>query len=133
MTPDRRTFLTTAGLAAIAAGTGLGTAACAGPPTPAQAAGTTLAATDVPEGGGVILDDGPWVVTQPAAGQFRAFSKTCTHQGCPVAAIEGADIVCPCHGARYSIQDGSVRQGPASKPLRAATVTVDGGRLHITG
>src|SRR5690349_15478085 len=44
-----------------------------------------LQTTDVPVGGGVIVDERNVVVTQPTAGQFKAFTAICTHQGCTVA------------------------------------------------
>ena len=39
----------------------------------ASGSGGELAAADVPEGGGVILEDSETVVTQPSAGEFKAF------------------------------------------------------------
>ena len=47
--------------------------------------GTVLAtAADIPEGGGTVFGDEEIVVTQPEAGDFKAFSAICTHQGCTV-------------------------------------------------
>ena len=57
-------------------------------------------------------------MTQPTEGDFKAFSAVCTHQGCVVAKIEGEDIECTCHGSKFSIEDGSVVTGPATKPSR---------------
>ena len=85
-----------------------------------------VATADVPEGGGIILDDAEVVVTQPVAGEFVAFSSICTHQGCPVSDIAGGTINCSCHGSQYSVEDGSVVTGPASAPLPPVEVTVDG-------
>ena len=47
--------------------------------------GPSVATSKVPVGGGVILQDADYVVTQPSKGKYKAFSKICTHQGCPVA------------------------------------------------
>ncbi len=94
---------------------------------------TTIAASDIPVGGGKILGDAKYVVTQPTAGVYKAFNKSCTHQGCPVSSIMGSEIVCKCHGARFSLADGSVTNGPATRPLATATVTVEGDKLKITG
>lgn len=85
-----------------------------------------VATADVPEGGGVILDDAEVVVTQPVAGEFVAFSSICTHQGCPVTEVANGTINCPCHGSQFSVEDGSVVGGPAPAPLPAVEVTVDG-------
>jgi Rieske Fe-S protein len=87
-----------------------------------------LAATaDVPVGGGVI--GGGVVVTQPTEGEFRGFSSTCTHQGCTVASVADGVISCPCHGSRFSAEDGSVENGPATAPLPEVTVSVEGGNV----
>ena len=136
MTTDRRTFLTSAGLTAVAVGTAAATAGCSATTSPgAPPAGNALSipADSIPVGGGKILANASFVVTQPTAGEFKAFTKMCTHQGCPVSAIEGAEIVCHCHGARFSIADGSVLNGPATKPLKAAKAVVQGADVLVSG
>lgn len=98
-----------------------------------QPEGPSVAKADVPEGGGVVLSEGgDFVVTQPEAGQFKAFSSICTHQGCPVAEVTDGQILCPCHGSAFSAADGSVLQGPAEAPLEAATVAESGDQLVIS-
>ncbi|KRF11622.1 hypothetical protein ASG90_18085 [Nocardioides sp. Soil797] len=82
-----------------------------------------VAAADVPEGSGVILDD--VVVTQPTKGEFKAFSATCTHMQCKVSEID-TSIHCACHGSQFSIADGSVEAGPASDPLPEESVKLAG-------
>ena len=101
-------------------------------PPPTRPAGRLIAKVDdVPVGGGIVLTSEVVVVTQPASGQFGAFSARCTHQGCVVADVEAGDIVCGCHGSRFSIQDGSVHRGPAQSPLARRTVNVDGGNIYL--
>ena len=85
----------------------------------------------MPVGGGVILQDADYVITQPKAGEFKAFSKICTHQQCAVTSVEGGTINCPCHGSKYSIEDGSVVNPPAPAPLEEAEVTVSGGQVVV--
>jgi Rieske Fe-S protein len=93
-------------------------------------AGTALVATaKVPVGGGVILGGPRIVVTQPAQGTFKAFSAVCTHQSCTVGMVKDNVISCPCHGSAYSATDGSVKNGPATRALRAIPITVDGGQV----
>ncbi|MFI2239326.1 Rieske (2Fe-2S) protein [Streptomyces chrestomyceticus] len=96
------------------------------------AAGDTLARTsDIPEGGGKVFKDRKVVVTQPAKGEFKAFSAVCRHQGCLVNEVADGTINCPCHGSRYAIADGSVRNGPATQGLVAAKVSVEGGSIKL--
>jgi len=104
-------------------------------PTPSPAeepSGPSVARSEVPVGGGVILEDADYVITQPTAGEFKAFSKICTHMQCPVGSVEGGTINCPCHGSKYSIKDGSVVNPPAPDPLKEAEVTVSGDRVVVT-
>lgn len=94
--------------------------------------GTALAKTsDIPEGGGTIFKDKGVVVTQPTAGQFKAFSSKCTHQGCAVGSVADGVIVCPCHNSHFSVEDGSVKKGPATQPLPAAQITVSGDSITL--
>jgi Rieske Fe-S protein len=71
------------------------------------------------------------VVTQPSAGKFKAFSATCTHQGCPVAGVDGGTINCTCHGSKFSIEDGSVTKGPATKALVEQDISVEGDSITL--
>ena len=111
-----------------------GPAASDEPPAAGSAApaGERLAATSaIPVGGGMVFADQEIVVTQPTKGTFKAFSATCTHQGCTVNKVAGGTINCPCHGSKFAITDGSVVQGPAKRPLEARQVTASGGDLTL--
>jgi Rieske Fe-S protein len=150
--PVRRTVLAGIGAAGVVAalagcGGGSGDSGGAGaqPPagatTPAAAdtgsagggdSSDTIKTSDIPVGGGKIFDTQNVVVTQPTAGQFKAFSATCTHQGCQVASVQSGTIHCPCHGSQYSIVDGSVKVGPSTKPLPAKQATVSGDQITVT-
>jgi nitrite reductase/ring-hydroxylating ferredoxin subunit len=102
------------------------------PSAGASSSGTTLgAAADVPVGGGTVFPDAKIVVTQPTEGQFKGFSAICTHQGCPVKSVEDGTINCPCHGSKFSIEDGSPQAGPATKPLGEVGVDVKGGEIAV--
>jgi Rieske Fe-S protein len=91
---------------------------------------TALAKTsDIPVGGGKIIADQKIVITQPAAGEIKAFTAVCTHQGCTVGTVENGLIKCPCHGSMFKIADGSVAGGPAPAPLAAIPVTVTNGDI----
>lgn len=145
---SRRTVIMNAGLAAAAiAGlsscTNYGSAPVTEPSAAATSGGATggasngagngltATAADIPIGGGKIFPDAQTVITQPEAGEFKAFSSICTHQACPVATVTDT-INCECHGSKYSITDGSVLTPPAPQPLPAKTIKVDGDTLTVT-
>lgn len=148
---ERRTVLQATGLLAVGglvAACGSGTAGASASSTPAASTPSTgstappgsasgaagvAAVSDVPVGGGIILSDEAIVLTQPTAGDIKAFSAICTHQGCQVSSVENNEIHCPCHGSIFSAKDGTVIQGPATQPLTAAGVAVDGGRVVLNG
>jgi Rieske Fe-S protein len=98
----------------------------------ASTSGGEIKTSDIPVGSGKIYEDEKVVVTQPTAGEFKAFSAICTHQGCAVTKIADGTIDCPCHGSKFSIEDGAVEDGPAPKPLPEKTVTVTGDTLTVT-
>ena len=74
----------------------------------------------------MILTDQKLVVTQPAEGEFKAFTAVCTHQQSALDAVGDDGIACPLHGSRFSITDGSATRGPATEPLAEVAVTVEG-------
>ncbi len=116
------------GGAATAGGDASPAVASAGAPAgSAPAASPPLTSTsDVPDGGGKIIDGPNIVITQPQAGSFKAFTAVCTHQGCIVSTVSGGTINCPCHGSKFSIKDGSVVNGPATRPLAPIAIKVEG-------
>ena len=98
----------------------------------ARPKGTVLgAASDIPVGGGAIYAAAKVVVTQPASGQYRAFSAVCTHVGCLVNKVANGTIGCPCHGSQFKVTNGAVVAGPAPSPLPAKRVTIVDGRIIL--
>ncbi len=77
-----------------------------------------------------IFPDAQTVITQPKAGEFKAFTAVCTHQQCIVATVTDT-INCNCHGSKFSITDGSVVNPPAPAPLAAKKVTVKGDTVSV--
>jgi Rieske Fe-S protein len=98
----------------------------------AKAAGTVLgAASEIPVGGGTIYKAAKVVVTQPARGQYKAFSAVCTHVGCIMSEVANGTIDCPCHGGQYKITDGAVVAGPPPSPLPARPVKIVNGQVVL--
>jgi thiosulfate dehydrogenase (quinone) large subunit len=92
-----------------------------------------VAVSDLPPGRALRFTDGnggPAWLLHEANGDFRAFSAVCTHAGCTVGLASG-QFVCPCHGGRYSVQDGAVLGGPPPSPLRALNVRVIHGKGRL--
>jgi len=112
--------------------TGSSSSTDAGSETPGDAGAGALAATsDIPLGGCAVFAEQKCVVTQPSKGDFKAFTSVCTHQGCTVSAATDGVIPCTCHGSQFSIEDGSVIQGPATAPLAEVAITVDGDSIVL--
>lgn len=143
--PARRTVLAAAGgvgLAAVLAACGGsatstggttaddGAASSDGSGASGEESGALAAATEVPVGGALAasLDSGPVLVTQPAEGEFRAFSAVCPHAGCTVQPGDG-ELRCPCHASRFDLATGEVLGGPAPSPLPEIAVTVADGQV----
>lgn len=142
---DRRTAIRGAGVAGAGAVGAVTLAACGGSSvttTPASKpatgaagaapAGGAIKVADIPVGGGKVFATEKVVVTQPKAGEFRAFSAVCTHKGCTVDKVADGTINCPCHGSKFDLTTGAVKDGPAPAPLPPKTATVSGDSITVS-
>lgn len=60
---------------------------------------------------------------------FIAFSKVCTHAGCPVGLYQAAtkELFCPCHQSVFDVLAAArPTAGPATRPLPQLPIDVDG-------
>ena len=59
----------------------------------------------------VIDVDGTDVAVFKIDGQFYAIEDVCTHDGAEIASgiLEGDEIICPRHGARFCVKTGATR------------------------
>jgi Rieske Fe-S protein len=73
--------------------------------------------------GGVKLFEYPsprdqCILVRTAQDSYVAYSQKCTHLSCAVFySSENQRLECPCHQGYFSIEDGSVLQGPPRRPL----------------
>ena len=83
----------------------------------------TVARAGEMEVGGVKLFQYPkpgdqCIMVRTAPETYVAYSQKCTHLSCAVYYAREFDrLECPCHQGYFSIQDGSVLQGPPTRPL----------------
>jgi ubiquinol-cytochrome c reductase iron-sulfur subunit len=91
--------------------------------------------TAFPEG--AIGDAASQVMLIRLPERYVAFSKVCTHAGCPVALYRAAQrqLLCPCHQSLFDVLDaGKVLQGPAARPLPQLPIAFgDDGYLYALG
>ena len=59
-------------------------------------------------------------------------SNLCSHDGAQLdGGIEGEEIVCPRHGAHFSIKTGAALSAPAYEPIATFPVRTQGGAIQI--
>jgi 3-phenylpropionate/trans-cinnamate dioxygenase ferredoxin subunit len=68
-----------------------------------------------------------------AEGRIFAIEDVCTHDGAPLTGgeIEGTEIVCPRHGARFCLKTGEALTAPAYEPVRVFETKVEDGRIWV--
>jgi 3-phenylpropionate/trans-cinnamate dioxygenase ferredoxin subunit len=66
-------------------------------------------------------------------GEFHAISDVCTHDGGQLTGgkVEGDQIVCPRHGARFCIRTGAALSAPAYEPTDTFPVRVETGEIQV--
>ncbi len=64
---------------------------------------------------------------------FYAIDDICTHDGGPLAEgeVEGDQVICPRHGARFSIKTGAALTFPAITPVDTYPVRIEGEDLLV--
>lgn len=89
---------------------------------------------EIPEGGvKVVRYDDVDVAIFRVEGKYYAIEDVCTHDGGPLAEgeLDGCEVECPRHGARFDVRDGSVKAMPATAPVPTYAVQVDGNDIQI--
>jgi 3-phenylpropionate/trans-cinnamate dioxygenase ferredoxin subunit len=64
---------------------------------------------------------------------FFAIEDICTHDGAQLTGgdIEGVEIICPRHGARFCLRTGEALTPPAYEPVRVFETKIEGGHLWV--
>jgi 3-phenylpropionate/trans-cinnamate dioxygenase ferredoxin subunit len=80
----------------------------------------------------VEIDEEPIVVFN-IAGQYYAVGDVCSHDDGPVGdgELEGFEVICPRHGARFDVRSGKVLSLPAIVDIPAYPVRVVDGQIEL--
>ena len=82
----------------------------------------------------IVVDvDGTDVAVFKIAGEFYAIEDKCTHDGAEIASgtLDGDEIICPRHGARFCVKTGAVRSAPAYEDIACFPVRIENGMVQV--
>ena len=92
------------------------------------------ALTEIPENERLFLEinDLP-IVIYSLNGEYYATGDVCTHDGGSIGEgqIEGNEVICPRHGARFDIKTGKVTRFPAVEDIPSYPVKIEDGYLYL--
>ena len=91
-------------------------------------------AAEFPPGTHRVVDvDGAQVAVFNLDGDYFAIEDVCTHDGGILTGgpVEGDCIVCPRHGARFSIKTGEALSAPAFEPTAKFPVRIVDGEVQV--
>lgn len=95
---------------------------------------TVAQVDELPSGERKLIDvDGMPIVVFNIAGEYFAIADVCSHDSGPVGEgeVEGMQIECPRHGARFDLRTGKVLSLPAVVDIPAYPVRVEGDEIQI--
>ena len=90
--------------------------------------------SEIPDPGKKLVEvDERLVVVIHAAGQFYAIDDVCTHDGGPLGEgeLDGFEISCPRHGAKFDVRDGRPLTMPATRATASHQVKLDGDEILV--
>jgi 3-phenylpropionate/trans-cinnamate dioxygenase ferredoxin subunit len=90
---------------------------------------------EIPPGGKKLVEvDGYPVALFNVNGEFYAIEDVCTHDGGPLAEgeLDGNEIECPRHGARFNVCTGAALCMPAIEPVECYEVKVEGDAILVS-
>ena len=89
---------------------------------------------DLLDGRTISIPVGRRVIAVARSGEaYYAIDDVCTHDGEPLTGgeIEGTEIICPRHGARFCLRTGEALTPPAYEPVRVYETRIEAGRLWV--
>ena len=89
---------------------------------------------ELPSGDWRTIDvDGTQVVVFNIDGEYYAIEDVCTHDGGQLTGghVEGDEIVCPRHGARFCVRTGEALTAPAYEPTATFPVRIENGEIQV--
>ena len=96
---------------------------------------TTVApAADIDSGSCRVVEaDGTRIAVYNLDGEFHAIEDVCTHDGGELAsgAVDGGEVICPRHGARFCIRTGEALCAPAYEPTAKLPVRIENGIVQV--
>jgi len=93
-----------------------------------------IAERAVADGEHITVDvDGTAVAVFKIDGVCYAIEDVCTHDGAEIASgcLEGDEIVCPRHGARFCVKTGAVKSAPAYEDVASFPVRITNGVVQV--
>lgn len=90
--------------------------------------------SEFPPGSRKLVEiEGERIVVFNLDGAYHAIEDLCTHDGGDLASgeIEGCEIICPRHGARFDIRTGEVKAPPAFEPVAHLPTRVNEGWIEV--
>lgn len=93
----------------------------------------TLADLPVGETRAVRVGDDEVLVCHVAPGELHVVSDLCTHDDGPLGdgILDGHEVICPRHGARFDVTTGRAVRLPAVGPLATYPVRVEDGWIEV--
>ncbi len=89
---------------------------------------------DVPANQGKLVEvEGKKIALFNLEGKYYAIDNTCTHRGGPLSEgeLQGDEVTCPWHGAKFKVTSGDVLSPPAPQGVKCFLVRVTGNDLEV--
>ena len=86
------------------------------------------------DGENIVIDvDGTDIAVFKIEGGFYAIEDVCSHDGAEIASgeLDGYEIICPRHGARFCVKTGAVKSPPAYENIEVFPVRIENGKVHV--